>query len=134
MLRSAIYVGQIVRFSHSGKKVIARVEKVNPKSIKVITEEGTAWRISAGLLSPADADEVSGFCIKEPEEALVVGQVVRFKEPTARGKDPLLVVIGSHGTALRLAPLGGRRGAYYRGVTPAQLEVVPFSVNIPEEV
>ena len=122
MHRSDIYPGQLVIFR--GKT--AKVEKINPKYIKIITEDGDRWDAYHHSLDAAPAG--TAWEVSEATNARL-GSVVQFKDERARRKHPQLVVIGKHGGALRLAPLGGTAdNSYYRGVSKSQVEVLPITV------
>lgn len=132
MHKNDLYVGQIVKMSAPGRvgKSLVRVEKINPKNIKVIKENGEKWNVHPLYLFPVTDEERDSFTLTEaPGASLVMGAVVKFKGVMeSKSKYPLLVVVGQHGEGYRLAPLGGDGGRYYRGISASQIEIVNFDV------
>jgi hypothetical protein len=123
--RYSTYAGQTLMMKHGGKMLPVKVLKVNPKNIKVKAEDGTRWNCSPVFLFEAPA----GTTFTEGAAApVVLGSVVRFKD-AKRNKYPLMVVVGSHAGAWRLAKLGGDKGRYYRGIDAADLEIVDFNLE-----
>lgn len=134
MNRSDIRVGQIVWLNHGkvGGKTLVRVEKVNPKNIKVAEQNGTLWNCHPTFLSHADADEQASFA-KQPEgQQLTLGAVVRFLpgSPQERRWPQYrdLVVIANKAGLFSLAPLGGDSGKYIRGISSTALVVQAVEV------
>lgn len=49
-----LHIGQKVEFdSKHGYTVVGKVEKINAKTVGVITKEGHRWRVAGSLLRPA---------------------------------------------------------------------------------
>ena len=53
-------VGDQVRFEHKGRTVPGRVERINKKSVGVLTDEGEHWRISPRALQHDETPEPKG--------------------------------------------------------------------------
>lgn len=126
MNRDVAFPGQILEMRARGGVQIVKVLKVNPKNIKVETEDGTVWNCHPALLDPTTASFHSKVAAGAP--MLTLGTVVRFKE-AVRNKYPLLVVVANHAGSWRLAPLGGDKGHYYRGIQAHELEAVNFNLE-----
>lgn len=130
MMRHELYPGLVCWLaSPKNPRCLVRVVKVNPKNVRVIKEDGARWNVHPTFLSNASVAEQTSFKLIEPDEALVLGSVVRLKDAKARDKHPLLVIIRERASLFTLAPLGGDRGLHYSGISAAELEIVKFELN-----
>ena len=50
--RNAVKVGDIVGFSRESDEIIGRIERLNPKTVSLITAEGHRWRVAYAMLYP----------------------------------------------------------------------------------
>lgn len=122
MNRYAAHTGMIVQFAYKGKIHVARVEKVNPKNIKVMTTDGRTWNVSPSLLSPSTLD----FDL-DTSKSFSLGTVVNF----ASKPGTLFVIIKQRSEGnYNIAELGGSKdGKYYTGVSVTSLEQVDFALE-----
>lgn len=133
--RHTCYPGQILWIRATKGKVLGKVIKVNPKNIKLVTEDGSRYNAHPSFLdtpTPAEADAwdsgSTGYSPLAPSTTLHMGQVVRFKHPGVSKYEGLWVVCGAHAGSYRVARLGGDRGKYIRGVDATSVEVVNFEL------
>lgn len=129
VLRHETYPGQILWVRASGGRVLAKVTKVNPKNIKLVTENGAGFNAHPSFLdtpTPSEAaawddSTISSSSTYQP----VLGEVVKFKNGKRSG---LYVILGSHGSTWRVAKLGGDKNQYIRNITPDHIERVEFEL------
>lgn len=121
------YVNQIVSFrakGSSGPTVIGKVTKVNPKNIKVLSNDGRTWTVHPSFLSPtSETFEL------DTSKSFSVGEVVR---DTGRlsSKGLLVVIRARTDGTLHLAQLGGSaNGVYWTGIPTARVEKVEFALE-----
>lgn len=131
-MRHELYVGQIVSISISGKDTLARIDKINPRKIRITVESGAVYSASPSLLKAVSSEEADSFAASKTTD-FVVGAGVRFKATSTSWTKvcpyPVLVVVGQHSGNYRLAPLGGDRGKYFRGVPAEAIERVNLALN-----
>ena len=125
--RHTLYTGKIVWLDDNrGLRELVKVEKVNPKNIKVVTQSGKRWNASPFFLHEATPEDMSGWTEVLPEKPLYLGTGVRFRD----GRDShIYVILGDTSGLYRIAKLGGDGNRYIRGVSASQLEVVDLNIE-----
>lgn len=121
LTRNDIRVGQTLQLNH-GKvgSLTVKVIKVNPKNIKVTTEDGQIWNAHPSFLS------LTTDTFRDPAAAKYQpGTVVHTTEIASLASQPLVVIEYKAG-GYNLAPLGG--GTVRKGFAEDCLEVVDFTV------
>lgn len=126
MNKHEIYVGQTLILDNRKTGVLTvKVKKVNPKNVKVVTEDGVTWNCSPFFLSPAPLG-VKFESKVSAGPALGLGVAVKF---VSGGEPGLFVVVGNHGGLWRVARLGGDNGRYYSGLEASRFEVVNLNIE-----
>lgn len=129
MLKHECYKGQVVWVkTASAGKIRCKVIKVNPKNVVTLAADGTQYTGHPSFMTAATQDEAEEFLEAMPKPAgLTLGSVVKFREGTELAKTckwPALVVADRRSGLLKLVPLGGDGGKYYKAIDETQVEVV----------